>query len=135
MPNETRRGLVVLEAILALAVLAVVIGIAARAVVTQTHLAADAGREVAARQALFAEVERLRALPFEDLARLTGSSKRDAATDDLPKGALEVTIAPEGDDSLVSLVRIAVTVTWASSQGSPRSRGLSTLQARAGGPR
>lgn len=124
---RVRRGAVILEAILALAVLAGVIGLAARAALSQDRMAIDARRELAAREAVCAELERLRALPFDELVKRKGNSKENL---DLPSGALAIEVAPDEDDSLW---RVRVTATWASSQGAPRSRALTTLRARAGG--
>ncbi len=133
MPKAARSGLVILEAILALAVLAVVLGLVARAAVSQDRMATDAKSEVAARQALSSEVERIRALPFDELIKLKGTSKRGLEKDpNLPSGAIALEIAPEEDDSLW---RIGVTVTWRGSQERAQSRTLTTLRARAGGPR
>lgn len=123
------RGSVILEALVALAVLAAVLGVVAQATVQQDRMEGDARREVAAREALLVEMERLRALPFDKVV----SKPQTPFTDPrLPDGSLAVDVAPEGEDDLR---RVSVTVAWTSSQGRPRSRTLSTLRARAGGPR
>ncbi|GEM_PF-5085669 len=123
------RGSVILEALVALAVLAAVLGVVAQATVQQDRMEGDARREVAAREALLGEMERLRALPFDQVVTRPRTPFKDQ---DVPDAALAVDVAPEGGEDLC---RVSVTVTWTSSQGRPRSRTLSTLRARAGGPR
>ncbi|MEK7866715.1 MAG: hypothetical protein AAB434_08520 [Planctomycetota bacterium] len=123
------RGSVILEALVALSLLAAVLGVVAQATVRQERMAGDARCEVAAREALLAEMERLRTLPFDKVV----SAPRASFTDqDLPDAALAVDVAPEGGDDLR---RVSVTVSWTDVQKRPRSRSLSTLRARAGGPR
>lgn len=123
------RGSVVLEALVALALLAAVLGVVAQGTVEQDRREGDARREVAAREALLAEMERLRALPFD---QVVGRPRALFADPDLPDATLAVEVAPEGEDDLR---KVSVTVTWSASQKRPRSRTLSTLRARAGGAR
>ena len=123
------RGAVILEALVALAVLAAVLGVVAQATRQQDQMEGDARREVAAREAILGEMEQLRALPFDKVASRPAAPFADQ---ELPDATLAVGVVPEvGDD----LCKVSVTVSWTSSQGRPRSRTLSTLRARAGGPR
>ncbi len=123
-----RRGAVILEAIVALTLLAVILSVVAQASARQGWMEVDARRELAAREALCAEMERLRAVPFEEVST---SRPRPLADADLPGATIASDVAPEADD----LRRVTVTVAWTGSQDRPRTRSLSTLRARAGGPR
>lgn len=125
----TARGAVILEALIALAVLAAVLGVVAQATRQQDQMEGDARREVAAREALLAEMERLRALPFDKVVTRPAAPFADP---ELPEASLAVGVVAEGVEDLC---KVSVTVTWTSAQGRPRSRTLSTLRARAGGPR
>ena len=120
MRSRRRRGSLLIEAVIAMSVLAVVVAAFTEITATKSNILLDAQERTQATRWADAEIGRLRALSFEDLPR---ENNRSFQVQGLNNGRGRVTVK----DSERGLKEVRVKVTWTLRNGADDTLFLTTL--------